>query len=163
MRPRWIDPVSRVTSQSSFARRGINWVIRMSQTSEPAPRLCVRSGVRDEDISIGPLGYARNRDANVTPKEVSPAHFKALRDYSDRQIVEPLSMVALNEFLNRGNDSVAVVTHQQSVDRVTQNLRGVAWEVGKQAGSADEQRATLPAFMQRLASRAAGVGRSGGV
>jgi len=135
----------------------------MSQTSEPAPRLCVRSGLRDEDISIGPLGYGPNRDANVTPNEVSPVDFKALRDYSDRQIVEPLSMVTLNESLNRDSDSVAIAMDQQSVDWAAENLRGVGWGVGKQAGSADEQRATVPAFMQRLASRTGGVGRSGGV
>jgi hypothetical protein len=153
-----------VTPQSSFARGGINWVTsRMSQTSEPSPRLCVRSGVRDEDISIGPLVYGPNRDANVTRNEVSPVHFTALRDYSDRQIVEPLSMVALNESPNRDNDSVAVAMDQQSVDWAAENLRGVGWGVGKQAGSADEQRATLPAFMHRLASRTSGVGRSGGV
>lgn len=58
----------------------------------------------------------------VTPNAVTPDHFEELRNYyTDHQITELLAVCALSGFLNRYNDSLAVVTDQESVDWATEH------------------------------------------
>ena len=81
------------------------------------------------------------RDAASVPNQVEPEHFVNLRKYwSDRQIVEMLSVISLAGWYNRWNDSIATVTDQESVDWAEQGLRAVGWELGKHSGAAHEQR-----------------------
>ncbi len=85
------------------------------------------------------------RDAAHVPNQVEPGHFADLRKYfSDRQIVEMLSVISLSGWYNRWNDSIATVTDQESVDWAEQGLRAVGWELGKHSGEAHEQRKKHP-------------------
>ncbi len=81
------------------------------------------------------------RDAAQVPNAVTPDHFVALRQHwSDEEITELLAVVALGGFLNRWNDTMAVVTDQASVDWASANLAAVGWGLGKHAGASEEQR-----------------------
>ncbi len=85
------------------------------------------------------------RDAASVPNQVESGHFENLRKYwSDRQIVEMLSVISLAGWYNRWNDSIATVTDQESVDWAEQGLRAVGWELGKHSGAAHEQRKKHP-------------------
>ena len=85
------------------------------------------------------------RDAASVPNQVESGHFVNLRKYwSDRQIVEMLSVISLAGWYNRWNDSIATVTDQESVDWAEQGLRAVGWELGKHSGEAHEQRKKHP-------------------
>ncbi len=85
------------------------------------------------------------RDAAIVPSQVEPEHFASLREhYSDRQIVEMLSVISLAGWYNRWNNAIATVTDQESIDWAEQNLREVGWELGKHSGEAHEQRKKHP-------------------
>ncbi len=85
------------------------------------------------------------RDAASVPNQVESGHFVNLRKYwSDRQIVEMLSVISLAGWYNRWNDSIATVTDQESVDWAEQDLRAVGWDLGKHSGEAHEQRKKHP-------------------
>ena len=85
------------------------------------------------------------RDAASVPNNVGPEHFVNLREYfSERQIVEVLSVISLAGWYNRWNDSIATVTDQESVDWAEQGLRAVGWQLGKHSGEAHEQRKKHP-------------------
>jgi len=85
------------------------------------------------------------RDAASAPNQVESGHFEKLRKHwSDRQIVEMLSVISLAGWYNRWNDSIATVTDQESVDWAEQGLRDVGWELGKHSGEAHEQRKKHP-------------------
>ncbi len=85
------------------------------------------------------------RDAASVPNQVESGHFENLRKHwSDRQIVEMLSVISLAGWFNRWNDSIATVTDQESVDWAEQGLRAVGWELGKHSGEAHEQRKKHP-------------------
>ena len=85
------------------------------------------------------------RDAASVPNNVGPEHFVNLRKYfSERQIVEVLSVISLAGWYNRWNDSIATVTDQESVDWAEQGLRAVGWQLGKHSGEAHEQRKKHP-------------------
>ncbi|HZM35261.1 MAG TPA: carboxymuconolactone decarboxylase family protein [Burkholderiales bacterium] len=85
------------------------------------------------------------RDGALVPNMVEPWHFEALRKHwSDRQIVEMLSVISLAGWYNRWNNSIATVTDTESVDWAAQNLKAVGWDLGKHAGEAHEQRKKHP-------------------
>ncbi len=85
------------------------------------------------------------RDAASVPNNVEPEHFVNLRKYfSERQIVELLSVISLAGWYNRWNDSIATVTDQESVDWAEQGLSAVGWQLGKHSGEAHEQRKKHP-------------------
>jgi alkylhydroperoxidase family enzyme len=85
------------------------------------------------------------RDAASVPNMVEPGNFAELRKhYSDRQIVEMLSVISLAGWYNRWNNSIATVTDKESVDWAQANLRSVGWDLGKHGGAAHEQRRKHP-------------------
>jgi alkylhydroperoxidase family enzyme len=85
------------------------------------------------------------RDAAAVPSAVGPEHFVALREhYTDRQIVELLSVISLAGWYNRWNGAVATVTDQESVDWARRHLAAVGWDLGKHAGEPHEQRRKHP-------------------
>ena len=85
------------------------------------------------------------RDGALVPNMVEPGHFAELRThYSDRHIVEMLAVISLAGWFNRWNNSIATVTGQESVDWAEANLKAVGWELGKHAGTAQEQRNMHP-------------------
>lgn len=85
------------------------------------------------------------RDGASVPNHVAPEHFQELRQfYSDRQIVEMLSVISLAGWYNRWNGSIATVTDQESVDWAQENLTQIGWDLGKHAGEVSEQRAYHP-------------------
>jgi alkylhydroperoxidase family enzyme len=90
-------------------------------------------------------------DAGQVPNAVGPQHFAELRKhYSDREIAELLAVVGMSGFLNRYNDTLAVVTDQESVDWAQATLSQVGWDLGKHTGAAEEQRPMHPATFERL-------------
>jgi alkylhydroperoxidase family enzyme len=100
--------------------------------------------------------YRLARDASVTPNAVTPEHFEELRShYGDRQIVELVALVALTAFLNRYNDTVAVVTDRESADWATENLSQVGWRIGKHRGTEEEQRNALPPHLRTFSAQSA--------
>ncbi len=85
------------------------------------------------------------RDAASVPNQVESGHFENLRKHwSDRQIVEMLSVISLAGWYNRWNDSIATVTDQESVDWAKEGLRAVGWKLGKHSGETHEQRKKHP-------------------
>lgn len=85
------------------------------------------------------------RDGATIPNMVEPKHFTDLRThYSDRQIVEMLSVISLAGWYNRWNNSIATVTDQESINWAEDNLKVVGWELGKHEGEAHEQRKKHP-------------------
>jgi len=85
------------------------------------------------------------RDGATVPNMVEPKHFTDLRThYSDRQIVEVLSVISLAGWYNRWNNSIATVTDQESIDWAEDNLKAVGWRLGKHEGEAHEQRKKHP-------------------
>ena len=85
------------------------------------------------------------RDAGTVPNAVTPQHFVDLRaHFTNTQIALLLVIVGFSGFTNRYNDSLAVVTDAESADWAVENLRDVGWELGKHAGSVEEQRFMYP-------------------
>ena len=85
------------------------------------------------------------RDGALVPNMVKPEHFSDLREhYSDRQVVEMLSVISLAGWYNRWNNSIATVTDRESVDWADEHLKSVGWDLGKHAGALHEQRPKHP-------------------
>ncbi len=85
------------------------------------------------------------RDAGVYPNAVGPAHFEELRrHYDDQQIRELLAVVSEAAFLNRFNDTAAVVTEADAADWAREHLTPVGWEIGRHTGPESEQRNFKP-------------------
>lgn len=92
--------------------------------------------------------YRLARDAAQVPNAVGPEHFTELREYySDRAIVELLAVISAAGWLNRWNDSIAVVTDQQSMDWAEANLSDLGWTGDKHRGEKNEQRKGHPLAM----------------
>jgi len=71
------------------------------------------------------------RDASLVPNLVEDAHFEDLRKYfTERQIVELVSVVGLFGYLNRWNDTVATQLEALPGTFAASNLRGHGWEIG---------------------------------
>jgi uncharacterized peroxidase-related enzyme len=66
------------------------------------------------------------------PNGVTPAHFERMKKYwTDGQIVEIAGAVALNGFLNRWNDSMAVPLEKEPIEFGEKHLARHGWKVGK--------------------------------
>ena len=106
-----------------------------------------RNGVSEEKLQAAfeyetsPLFDERERSAlrvaqyaAAVPNAVEDAHFDALRrHFSDEEIVEIVSVIALFGFLNRWNDTMAT-TLEQTPRQFGEKLLGEAgWQVGKHA------------------------------
>jgi len=74
------------------------------------------------------------RDASLLPNEVTPHHFRDLREHwDDGQIVEMLAVVGLFGFLNRWNDTMATQLEDQP-GAFAHDRFGEHWQPGKHAG-----------------------------
>ncbi len=94
------------------------------------------------------------RDAAKVPNETEPEHFAEMREYySDDEIVELLAVVAAAGWLNRWNDSIAVVTDQESVDWASKHLADLGWSGEKHKGADHEQRKAHPMSVGKLPKR----------
>ena len=83
--------------------------------------------------------------AGVSPSAVTAEHHEDLRkNFSDEEARALIGMIALSGFMNRYNDTIAVVTDQESRDWAETHLGPLGWDIGKHAGSADEQREGPP-------------------
>lgn len=83
--------------------------------------------------------------ASKSPSQVIPEHHEEVRNhYSSREFADILAIVAPAGWLNRWNDSSAVVTDQESVDWAKANLTQVGWKLGRHEGEAGEQRLAHP-------------------
>lgn len=90
--------------------------------------------------------------AGAVPNAVRPEHFGELRKYfEDTQISELLAVIAMSGFLNRYSDTLAVVTDRESADWASKILSTVGWELGKHAGSPEEQRPGFPRMEEQPA------------
>lgn len=68
------------------------------------------------------------------PNAVTPAHFTRMKNFwSDAQIVEIAGAVALNGFLNRWNDSMAVPLEKEPIEFGEKHLKRHGWKIGKHA------------------------------
>lgn len=76
------------------------------------------------------FGYA----AGQVPNAVTEEHFTELRKYySEKQIVELGSTIALFGFLNRWNDTFGTQLEGKAVDFAQKHIAKSGWEVGKHA------------------------------
>ncbi|MCP5143750.1 MAG: carboxymuconolactone decarboxylase family protein [Gammaproteobacteria bacterium] len=70
--------------------------------------------------------------AAQVPSAVNEQHFTALREFfSDRQIVQLVSMLSLFGFLNRWNDTLATALEGPPREFAASVLAGMDWEAGK--------------------------------
>ncbi len=70
-----------------------------------------------------------------TPNAVREVHFEELRrHFSDEQIMEMVSTIALMAFLNRWNDTLATSLESQPRAFAEQHLTAAGWALGKHAG-----------------------------
>jgi len=68
----------------------------------------------------------------TSPNGVEASHFKDLAEfYSDKQIVEIVSVIALFGFLNRWNDTLATTLEDEPAAFASSHLSESGWEVGK--------------------------------
>ena len=75
--------------------------------------------------------------AGRQPNAATDAHFEALRKhYSERQIVEIVSMISLFGFLNRWNDTLATELEDAPLDFARKHLENGGWEAGPHATGA---------------------------
>ena len=67
--------------------------------------------------------------ASIIPNAATSAHFEALRKHwSDSQVVEICSVIALFGYLNRWNDTLATDLEAQAVEYATESLAKFGWE-----------------------------------
>lgn len=72
--------------------------------------------------------------AAQVPNAVTDADFDALRaHFSEEQIVDIVSIIALFGFLNRWNDTMATALEAQPLDHAEHHLAKSGWTVGKHA------------------------------
>lgn len=70
-------------------------------------------------------------DASLVPNAATDAHFDALeKHFSEEEIVELVSVIALFGFLNRWNDTMATTLETEPIDFATENLTIKGWEAG---------------------------------
>ncbi|MFT7688819.1 MAG: putative peroxidase-related enzyme [Candidatus Azotimanducaceae bacterium] len=70
--------------------------------------------------------------AGMTPNAVETEHMQALAKYfSERQIVEIVSVISLFGYLNRWNDTMATTLEDQPKSFATENLSSLGWQAGK--------------------------------
>ena len=70
--------------------------------------------------------------AGSLPNAVTPEHFQDLRNhYSEKQIVELGSVVALFGFLNRWNDTFSTELELEPAEFAKLHLASSGWEIGK--------------------------------
>jgi uncharacterized peroxidase-related enzyme len=75
--------------------------------------------------------------AGQTPNAVSEAHFQELRrHFSENEIIEMVSTLALMAFLNRWNDTLATSLEPAPRAFAEQHLTAAGWSLGKHAGGA---------------------------
>lgn len=68
----------------------------------------------------------------TSPNGVEAGHFKDLAEfYSDRQIVEIVSVIAMFGFLNRWNDTLATTLEEKPAAFASSHLSDSGWEIGK--------------------------------
>ncbi len=71
----------------------------------------------------------------TSPNGVEASHFEELaKFYSDKQIVEIVSVIALFGFLNRWNDTLATTLEEAPAAFASNHLGNSGWEVGKHGG-----------------------------
>ncbi|MEL7148060.1 MAG: carboxymuconolactone decarboxylase family protein [Bacteroidota bacterium] len=71
--------------------------------------------------------------AGSVPNQVTPDHHEALKKhFTEPQIVEIMSTIAIFGFLNRWNDSMGTVLEQEPLQFAQQHL-SASWEAGKHA------------------------------
>ena len=74
-----------------------------------------------------------------------PEHFVELRKhFTDIQVIEILSVIAANGYLNRWTDTIATLTEQEAIDWAEQVLKPVGRDAGKHVGEAHGQRKAHP-------------------
>lgn len=84
-----------------------------------------------EEAERAALRFAR--DASLVPNEVTPEHFRALREHwDDGQIVEMLAVIGVFGFLNRWNDTMATQIEARPEATALERF-GTHWESGKHA------------------------------
>jgi AhpD family alkylhydroperoxidase len=72
--------------------------------------------------------------AAAVPNESTSAHFDALREhFSERQIVQLVSVIALFGFLNRWNDTMATTLESAPVAFGRESLAAIGWQPEKHA------------------------------
>lgn len=74
--------------------------------------------------------------AAQTPSAVTDADFAELRKhFTDFQIVEIMSVIAMFGYLNRWNDSMATTLEEEPTAFAEQTMAGTGWTVGKHAAA----------------------------
>ncbi len=72
------------------------------------------------------------RDAGIVPNATTPEHFEEMRKhYTDEQIAEIVSVIALFGWLNRWNDTMATDLEDEPMAFASAHLAGAGWEAGK--------------------------------
>lgn len=98
--------------------------------------------------------FAFVRDSAQIPNKLGAAHFETLRNfYTDPQIVEVLAVTSVAAWLNRWNDSIAVVTDADSITWAKENLSDLGWDGAKHSGDAHEQKKGHPVKMGVLPAK----------
>jgi uncharacterized peroxidase-related enzyme len=68
----------------------------------------------------------------ITPNQVEPSHMEDLAShYSEKQIVEIVSVISLFGFLNRWNDTMATTLEDKPNSFAAESLTASGWDVGK--------------------------------
>ena len=74
----------------------------------------------------------------ITPNGVEPSHMEDLAShYSEKQIVEIVSVISLFGFLNRWNDTMATTLEDEPKSFATNSLSSSGWKVGKHENQAE--------------------------
>jgi len=74
--------------------------------------------------------------AAQVPNAVTEADFAELRKhFTDFQIVEIMSVIAMFGYLNRWNDTMATTLEEEPTDFARQAMAGTGWTVGKHAAA----------------------------
>lgn len=72
--------------------------------------------------------------ASLVPNEVTDEHFERLRrHFSDEQVVEIVSVIAMFGWLNRWNDTFATTLEPSPLEWARTEIAASGWEVGKHA------------------------------
>ncbi|MEM6397207.1 MAG: thrombospondin type 3 repeat-containing protein [Bacteroidota bacterium] len=83
------------------------------------------------------LSHASNLPTSVT----ADTHAALRMHYTDRQIAELTDLTAINACNAVYDHVLPIATDQKTTDWATENLAAVGWQVGLNAGTAEEQRA----------------------
>jgi len=131
--------LKRLVAYMASRTHGCNY--SMSHAAEAAHRLGVADAKLDAviDYRESPLYTEAERvaldfavAAASQPNRVTSELFERMKRYwSDAQIVEIAGAVALNGFLNRWNDTMAVPLEAEPIDFGKRHLARHGWKVGK--------------------------------